>query len=442
MSSANLDQLHRSTLGVYESLLDQFNPGLQRLVALGNTYIQAFQALASTSEEYFHALGKMGEQALRTLSSRSLGDVITQIAESQRRLTNELDGMFRWFHNEVLREMENNVNLDKDFVSGSRRRYEMEVHNQRQQRRGHQDIAELTHFLRESQKDALKEEERRYRFLAEKHCNLSLTIAQLMNKTGGALHQRAQQWGDVVNQTRAPRPRTPSRMEQMGMREEERGQQWNRRDEQPLGRLPSRGPSPEPMRSRSGSLGDALGGGRLMRALVSCRPSSNNPTQLPFSTDELITVLVPEPRNGWLYGRGQNSTRQGWFPASYVEPLDQAPRPPPQSAGMRTSHSMSNLLDQSGGGGQGVVPPPAPPLPSAANQMYPTTPSLPSAANQMYPTTPSLDRRSEQQQKPRSEDYGIKPDLFPRGTNPFATVKLKPTVTNDRSGARTPGRII
>ncbi|XP_041939041.1 brain-specific angiogenesis inhibitor 1-associated protein 2-like protein 2 [Alosa sapidissima] len=437
MSSVNLDQLHRSTLGVYESLLDQFNPGLQRLVALGKTYIQAFQALSSTSEEYFHALGKMGEQALHTLSSRSLGDVIIQIAESQRRLTNELDGMFRWFHSEVLREMENNVKLDKDFIAGSRRRYEMEVHNHasaldRQQRRGHQDVVEYTHFLRDSQKDALKEEERRYRFLAEKHCNLSLTIAQLMNKMGGALHQRAQEWGDCVNETRASRPRTPSRMEQMGMREEERGQQWTKREEPSLGRIPSRGPSPVPMRSRSGSLGDGLGGGRLMRAVVSCAPSPN-PTLLDFSMGDAITVLVPEPRNGWLYGKGQNSPRQGWFPASYVEPLDQAPRPSTPSAGMRTSHSMSNLFDQSGGGGQGGPPPPAPPLPSAANQI---------PRSQSRHNTPSLERRAEHQQKPRSEDYGIKPALFPRGTNPFATVKLKPTVTNDRSGPRAPGRII
>ncbi|XP_031417339.1 brain-specific angiogenesis inhibitor 1-associated protein 2-like protein 2 [Clupea harengus] len=85
---------------------------------------------------------------------------------------------------------------------------------------------------------------------------------------------------------------------------------------------------------------------------------------------------------------------------------------------------MTNLHDQSGGGGQGGILPPAPPLPSAANQMHPTT----SYAN----------KQSEKQQKPRSEDYGSRPNLFPRGTNPFATVKLKPTVTNDRSAPRVP----
>ncbi|XP_031416565.2 brain-specific angiogenesis inhibitor 1-associated protein 2-like protein 2 isoform X2 [Clupea harengus] len=334
MSGVNLDQLHQSTLGIYENLVEQFNPGLQRLVALGNIYSQAFQALAATSEEYFNALGWMGEQALHTLSSRSLGDVIIQIAESQRKLTNEVEGMFCRFHGEVLREMENNVRLDKDFITGSRRRYEMEVRSQASARRGgHQDGGEYTHFLRESQRDALKEEERRYRFLAEKHCNFSLSIAHLMNKTGGSLQQRAEEWMDHVNETRGSRPRTPSRMEQelmMGQREEKRGQQWMGREEQPLGRMPSRGPSPQPLRSRSGSLGDGLSGGRQMWAVVTCAPSSN-PTLLDFTKGDAITVLVPEPRNGWLYGRAENSARQGWFPASYVETLEQTLSPPPST---------------------------------------------------------------------------------------------------------------
>lgn len=45
-----------------------------------------------------------------------------------------------------------------------------------------QDGSEYMHFLRESHREALDEEERRYRFLAEKHCGLIQSIAQLMNK--------------------------------------------------------------------------------------------------------------------------------------------------------------------------------------------------------------------------------------------------------------------
>lgn len=82
------------------------------------------------------------------LSSRS-GDVLIQISESQRRLTLELEGLVsdiittlktafayesvvlcltwmlcvslqcRWFSMEVLQEMDNNIRLDKDYISVS-----------------------------------------------------------------------------------------------------------------------------------------------------------------------------------------------------------------------------------------------------------------------------------------------------------------------------------
>ncbi|XP_026853863.2 brain-specific angiogenesis inhibitor 1-associated protein 2-like protein 2 [Electrophorus electricus] len=414
MSVLNSDQLHRSTLGIYVTLMEQFNPNLQSLVALGNNYIQAFQALAVTSEAYFTALAKMGEQALQTMSSHLLGNILIQISESQRRLTTELEGVFSWFYNEVLREMENNVRLDKDYISASRRRYEMEVRNQataleRQLRRGgSKDGSEYVQFLRESQREALKEQERRYRFLAEKHCGLTQSIVYLINKTGGGLQQRAEGWREQVNQTRVSRPHTPSRLEDNMV--DFQGHSWA---EQPLGRVPSRGPSPQPVRSRSSSFGESLGvgGARIMRALVP-HSSSSNPTLLSFSRGETITVLVSAPQNGWLYGRSENSARQGWFPAEYVGPIEDTLRPPGPGS-LRSSSSLSNILDQSTSSRSHAPPPPPPAPPSKSNSSWPVTP------------TPS--------EKTRKEGYGPQPELFPRGTNPFATVKLKPTTTNDRS---------
>lgn len=45
-----------------------------------------------------------------------------------------------------------------------------------------QDFREFERFLRESNGEALKEEERRFRFLAEKHNSLMQSVAQLMNR--------------------------------------------------------------------------------------------------------------------------------------------------------------------------------------------------------------------------------------------------------------------
>ncbi|KAM8879936.1 BAR/IMD domain-containing adapter protein 2-like 2 isoform 2-T2 [Spinachia spinachia] len=397
MSGSTSDQLHRSTLTVYLNLMETFNPGLQNLVALGNSYVTAFQALAVSSEAYFSAVAKMGDQALHTLSSRSLGDVLVQISETQRRLTAEMEGVFRWFQIEVLQAMEKNVQLDEEYIDGTRRVYELEVRNQaealeKQLRRGaYRDTLENSEYmtyLRQSQQEILKEEERRYRFLAEKHCGLTQSLLFLINK-------KADGWKEKVNETRGSRPRTPTHVEQEAQlrgsvssllqtvaRDEDMS--WARREQQALGRVPSRAPSPLPSRSRSSSVGESqgLGGGRAMRALVS-HPSSSNPKLLPFNGGETVTVLVLEPRNGWLYGRTDSSLRQGWFPAAYVSPVEDPSSTLSTSGGSLRSHSMNNLLDpsdtccdQSESKSFGDVPPPATPDRRASVDARPS-PSLP-----------------------------------------------------------------
>ncbi|XP_070779898.1 BAR/IMD domain-containing adapter protein 2-like 2 [Enoplosus armatus] len=433
MSGMNSDQLHRSTLGIYSSLMDEFNPSLQKLVSLGNSYIQAFQAFALTSEAYFSALSKIGEKAFHTLSSHSLGDILVQISESQRRLTMELEGVFHWFSVEVLQQMDNNIRLDKDYISGSRKHYEMEVHNQaaaleRQLRRGaNQDCREYVQFLRESHGEALKEEERRHRFLAEKHCGLIQSIAHLMNKTGGSLQQRADAWSEEVNATRGPEAQRPATVDSsMGMKEEEVRKS---REELTLGSIPSRAPSPQGSIScsRAESVGGG-GGGRSMRARVAHQPGGSNPTLLPFTRGEMITVLVQQPRNGWLYGHADSGSRQGWFPASYVEAVDDPPRTTSSgNSALRGSSSVRNRPDQQGSSGHSGAPPPPPPPPSLSSNKQ----------SEMRPITPTRDRRAESNsENKRSKPHGSQPELFPKGTNPFATVKLKPTSTNDRSAPR------
>ncbi|XP_026180985.1 brain-specific angiogenesis inhibitor 1-associated protein 2-like protein 2 isoform X2 [Mastacembelus armatus] len=391
MSGMNSDQLYRSTLGIYSSLMDEFNPSLQKLVLLGNSYVQAFRALAATSEAYFSALSKIGEKAFHTMSSRSLGDVLIQISESQRRLTLELEGLFRWFSMEVLQEMDNNIRLDKDFISGSRSHYEMEVQRQaaalqRQLMRGsNQDCSEYVQFLKVSHGEALGEEERRYRFLAEKHCGLIQSFAHLMNKVGGSLQQTADTWTEKANATRQPEAGQPTILDNArGIKEEEMRKS---KEELALGKIPSRAPSPQGSISCFAADPAAGGpGGRSMRALVAHQPSGSRPTLLPFTRGEVITVLVQQPKNGWLYGRADSSLRQGWFPASYVEPLDDTATRSSTST-LRSSNSMSNLLNQSGSSSHIAAPPPPPPPPSSS--------IISNKRSEMEPVTSNPDKRAE-----------------------------------------------
>ncbi|CAL8332453.1 unnamed protein product [Lota lota] len=486
--SGNSDLLHKSTLSVYSNLMDQFNPGLQNLVTLGNSYVTAFQALAVCSEAYFSAVAKMGEQAMHTLSSRSLGDVLVQISETQRRLTAEMEGVFRWFQVEVLQAMEKKVKLDEEYMDGSRRVYELEVRNQaealeKQLRRGtfrdSLENSEYMQYLRQSQQEILKEEERRYRFLAEKHCGLSQSLLFLINKTGGSLQQKADGWKEKMNENKGARPRTPTPADQEAQlrgsvssllqtvaRDEDMS--WARREQQALGRVPSRAPSPLPSRSRSSSVGESLGltPGRAMRALVA-HPASSNPKLLSFTRGETVTVLLLEPRNGWLYGRTDANLRQGWFPAAYVAPVEDQVNSLAISDTTVRSSSMNNLLDpadthadQSESKSYGDVPPPATPIRRASVDVRPVSPRVEQAtdagtnypARRRYSELPPPPPPPPPLQGPSKGSVDFRPvsplpeanlspagpenPLFPRGTNPFATVKLRPTTTNDRSAPR------
>ncbi|KAF0032472.1 hypothetical protein F2P81_014762 [Scophthalmus maximus] len=390
MSRMNSDQLHRSTLGIYSSLMDEFNPSLQKLVSLGNSYVRAFNALAVTSEAYFSALAKIGEKAFNTASLRSLGTgqdgpiTFTRVATERFKVKLRRNACasrvcyFRWFSMEVLQEMDNNVRLDRDYISaryelfvtqGSRNHYEMEVHNQavaleRHLRRGtNQDSSEYVQFLRESHGEALKEEERRYRFLAEKHCGLIQSIARLMNKDD---------------------------------KKEEIAKYFMRMINDHVGLLKRVSPT-EQQESISRSLADSVGGGggaQYTRALVAHQPAGSNPTLLPFDRGELITVMVQQPRNGWLYGRADSSSRQGWFPASFVEPVDDPPKSTSSRnstlRGSSSSSSMSNLFDQQRSSSHsGAAPPPPPPPPP------PTSPLSSYQHSEMQPLAPTPDRRAE-----------------------------------------------
>uniref|UniRef100_A0A087XJB9 BAR/IMD domain containing adaptor protein 2 like 2a n=1 Tax=Poecilia formosa TaxID=48698 RepID=A0A087XJB9_POEFO len=500
MSGINGDQLHRSTLGIYSSLTDELNPSLQKLLSLGNHFARAFRDLVVSSEAYFTALSKIGEKAFYSSSSRSLGDVLIQIADSQRRLTKELEGVFRNFSVEVLQVMESSVQMDFDYISHSRVTYEREVHKQaaaaqqRQRRGGTGQICtvrpqEYLQFLKESHQEALQEEDRRYRFLAEKHCGLVQSLGLIMNKMSGPLLQKTDVWTEEVDATRRAELQRPAAVDNAvssrgstgGMRAEDIRQI---REEMTLGKIPSRAPSPVGSIYRSRAV--------TMRAKAPHQPSGSNPTLLPFSKGQIITVKSRQPRNGWLYGYAENGSGQGWFPASYVEEVDDPPmsssscymvyvkhniienptssassthtvlicesdgnvvllRKPlriqavvhPETAKANASMmtnfyilpQLSSKMSSASLGWDEVFPlsgrraeaPAADDVsPAAASVGVPGQPSLTSPPLSTLPAEVAVRKIAER----------TLPEVHPgflRGTNPFATVKLKPTHTNDRS---------
>ncbi|NXN77430.1 BI2L1 protein, partial [Bombycilla garrulus] len=150
--------------------------------------------------------------------------------------------------------------------------------------------------------------------------------------------------------------------------------------------------------------------------------AGSNKTLLSFAQGDIITLLVAEEKDGWLYGEHDTTRLKGWFPSSYTRPLDESAEekafaPAPSPAPIRSVSSV-NLVEK----GEVVLPPPD--YLGAAQTDRRLEPAKGAAVK------PPSDRA---EQGPKPDMNGIIKPPFLSGENPFATVKLRPTVTNDRS---------
>ncbi|XP_004634668.2 brain-specific angiogenesis inhibitor 1-associated protein 2-like protein 2 [Octodon degus] len=521
-----MDQFYRSTMAIYRSIMEQFNPALENLVYLGNNYLRAFHALSEAAEVYFSAIQKIGEQALQSSTSQILGEILVQMSDTQRHLNSDLEVVVQTFHGDLLQHMEKNTKLDMQFIKDSRQHYEIEYRHRaadlekcmselwRMERKRDKNAREMKEsvnrlhaqmqaFVSESQRAAELEEKRRYRFLAEKHLLLSNTFLQFFGRARGLLQNRVLLWKEQAEASRGPSRAhspgllgpvlgppypsgrlTPTRLDMPPRPLGDFGSPRSRHGSGSYGPEPAearsasqleperrslpRTPSASSLyaggaqRSRSNSFGERPGGGgggaRRVRALVSHSEGANH-TLLRFSAGDVVEVLVPEAQNGWLYGKLEGSSASGWFPEAYVKPLEEVPVNPmtplnpmtamsplspvspvspkgsmnelsSRSYPLRGSHSLDDLLDRPGNStaspeywdGQSRSRTPSR-VPSRAPSPSPTP--LPGSRRSSMGAANDIKKLMAWEQQP--------PELFPRGTNPFATVKLRPTVTNDRS---------
>uniref|UniRef100_A0AAX7SHY1 BAR/IMD domain-containing adapter protein 2 n=1 Tax=Astatotilapia calliptera TaxID=8154 RepID=A0AAX7SHY1_ASTCA len=94
-------------------------------------------------------------------------------------------------------------------------------------------------------------------------------------------------------------------------------------------------------RSSSMAAGLEKNGRSRVQAIFS-HAAGDNSTLLSFSEGDVITLLVPEARDGWHYGENEKNKMRGWFPFSYTRvPLFSYP----SSLHHGKSSSTGNLLE-------------------------------------------------------------------------------------------------
>lgn len=64
--------------------------------------------------------------------------------------------------------------------------------------------------------------------------------------------------------------------------------------------------------------------GRSRVQAIFSHAAGDNGTLLSFSEGDVITLLVPEARDGWHYGENEKNKMRGWFPFSYTRVLPES----------------------------------------------------------------------------------------------------------------------
>ncbi|KAM6898200.1 brain-specific angiogenesis inhibitor 1-associated protein 2-like protein 1a [Lycodopsis pacificus] len=465
------DDVSKLTESTYKNVMEQFNPGLRNLVNLGKSYEKSVTAMTLAGKAYFDAVAKVGENAIMSPVSRELGVVLMEISDAHRKVYNELDENFKTFHREIIIELEKKTEMDVKYMNATFKRYQSEhkvkqdfldrsqtdlkklkkksqgKHSSKYEIRENEYVetissrqVDMQKFIADGCREALLEEKRRFCFLADKHCMFSYQISNFHEKAKDMLAVRLPSWQekcsditkvpDTVIEELSPTPKQSPVLEHYNRNNVESGVpppapqlkaqisplaiMFN-----PEARIPFSPPSDhnsdqgslgEGSVSRSTSQSSGLNVGRKHRVqTIFPHTAGNNHTLLSFDEGDVITLFIQEEKDGWLYGELDKTQQRGWFPSSYCRPYTEAVTSNSNLGTLVRSLSVASLQEQE----EPVLLPPA--------DYSDDTPSRP-----VVPSTPSPQNKV-------SLVNGSAKVPFLGGGNPFATVKLRPTVTNDRS---------
>ncbi|XP_054616174.1 brain-specific angiogenesis inhibitor 1-associated protein 2-like protein 1b [Dunckerocampus dactyliophorus] len=339
-------------------------------------------------------------------------------------------------------------------------------------------------FIADGCKEALLEEKRRFCFLVDKHCMFSYQIASFHDKARDTLMARLNSWQDQCNDatdmpeniltmieglrtpisiTPLPSP-TPSRHSLNIMAPPAPSQKAHI---SPLVNMftPENKTTSITTTSNNNIDHDSNGENNLARSVsvatglnnvvkrqrvrtIFPHTAGNNNTLLSFDEGDVIILLIPEEKDGWMYGEMEKNGKRGWFPSSYCrafsEPLvnnNSVSAAPYRSRSVVNLHHQDTETDEA----TMILPPEDycdSPRRGAVKTNTPSTTTTTSSSvittnnhHSQHSPTPSAISSSSSDHHTANQPNGISrpTPAYLAGGNPFSTVRLRPTVTNDRS---------
>ncbi|KAI4896907.1 hypothetical protein NFI96_031620 [Prochilodus magdalenae] len=156
---------------------------------------------------------------------------------------------------------------------------------------------------------------------------------------------------------------------------------------------------------------------------------------LPFLPGDILSLLISEPRDGWHYGQNERTGRKGWFPFSYTQPFPNTTEQQDISLPLlsKLNSTSTGHLDRLPPGGElKQASPDSEDDRSVVSQRISTF--RPRPYSMMNPDTRQLSPRlSAHRLKDKLPAERFSPPPSPTRINPFAHIRLRKTVTNDRS---------
>ncbi|XP_069547448.1 brain-specific angiogenesis inhibitor 1-associated protein 2-like protein 1a isoform X1 [Brachyistius frenatus] len=470
------DDVSKLTESTYKNVVEQFNPGLRNLVNLGKNYEKSVTAMTLAGKAYFDAVSKIGETATASPVSKELGVVLMDISETHRKVHNELEENLKRFHKDIITELEKKTEMDVKYMNATFKRYQSEhklkhdslersqtdlkklrrksqgKHSSKYEIKENEYMetissrqVDMQKFIADGCKEALLEEKRRFCFLADKHCMFSYQISNFHEKAKDMLAVKLPSWQEKCKDITEVPDTVVTMIEELSNTPEQSPlvERYNKNH------IASKGPPPapplkaqisplanmfsqEPQSPLSSSSSDhnldqgSLGEGSLPRSAsqssgldvgrktrvrtIFPHTAGNNDTLLSFDEGDIIALLLKEEKDGWLYGELEKTRQRGWFPSSYCRPEPYLSNSSNLGTPVR-SLSVVSLTER-----QEEEPVLLPPPDYSDN----------APSSRVVLSTPSP-------QNTVSLVNGTAKAPFLGGGNPFATVKLRPTVTNDRS---------
>ncbi|XP_061741099.1 brain-specific angiogenesis inhibitor 1-associated protein 2-like protein 1 isoform X3 [Nerophis ophidion] len=461
--SRSAQEVNKITESTYKNVMEQFNPGLRNLVNLGKNYEKSVAAMALAGRLYFDAVAKIGENAAVSPVSRDLGMVLMGISEVHRKVIFELEDNFKRFHMEIIGELERKTDMDVKYMTATYKRYQME-HKMKQDslEKSHADLKKLRRKSqgKNANKYEFKESEARDTLMArlnswQDQCNDATDMPDSILTMIEGLRT-------PVSLTPLPSP-SPSR-HSVSSAPPAPSQKAHI---SPLVNMfnPENKTTSVTTTSHNNTDQDNNGDSNMARSVsvatglnkvvkrqrvrtIFPHTAGGNNTLLNFDEGDVIILLIPEEKDGWMYGEMEKNGKRGWFPSSYCRALSEplVNNNNSVSAAPYRSRSVVNLHHQDTETDEAtmILPPEdysdSPRRGAIKTNVSSTTSTASSSVttnnhNYQHSPTPSAVSSSYTNHQTTNQANGVsRPSpAYLAGGNPFSTVRLRPTVTNDRS---------